>query len=220
MLINNVYQSVFDLANKDQTGGFLSASRYNRYAVFAQDDILNELQQLLDYNQRTISLLSDILKVANVEVSDDGYAKLPSDYFLFADANSLFYDGVKFQEYPCDFIGRSERGERLRSKIVTPELDYPIITEDFTGLLVEPKEVSRIKLTYIYQPVNPEWVGTDTVPPVFDEGASTDFALSNKFKNILTYKILKYFGIEIREPFLLSATTDNLINDFSGKQAN
>jgi hypothetical protein len=220
MLINEVYETVLDLNNSDQIGGYLAPERYNQYAEFAQNAILNELQELLDYNQRTISLLSDVLKVATVEVGADGYVSLPTDYMLYADANAVLFDDGKFREYPVDMIGKSERGERLRSKIVMPEIDYPIATEDNTGLLIEPTEVQRIKLTYIYLPEDPEWVGDGSVPPVFDPDASTDFAFGQKFKNILVYKILRYMGVEIREPFLLQATTDNLIKQFQGQPTN
>lgn len=220
MLINEVYTTCLQFVNKQQLGGYFNPTNFNRYAAFAQNSILNELQEYLDYNQRVITLLSDVLKVATVNVADNGYADLPSDYLLYADANSLFYENGKFEEYPVDYLGKSERGERLRSKIVMPELDNPIATEDFGGLLIDPKEVNRIKLTYIYQPDNPSWVGDGSVPPVFDPDASTDFAFGQKFKNILVYKILRYMGVEIREPFLLQATTDNLIKQFQGQQTN
>lgn len=222
MIINEVYQSVQDFANKDQSGGYLKASRFNRYAVYAQKEIINELAQLAGFNQRVISLSRDVLKTATINVVN-GLASTPSDYLIYHDANSLFYDNdeKKFKEYSVDYVDKSERGERLRSKIVPPEVNYPIATEDTTsGLLIEPKEVSRIKLTYFYLPTDPEWVGDDSDPPVFDPDASTDFVLDSKFVNVLTYKILRYFGIEIMEGFLLQATTDEVVNSYLGKQTN
>jgi hypothetical protein len=221
MIINEVYQSVFDLGNKSQSGGYLTPSRFNRYAVFCQKEIINELAQLAGLNQRVISLCRDILKTATINVVD-GIASTPSDYLIYHDANSLFYDNTerKFKEYPIDYVDTSERGERLRSKIVNPEVDYPIATETTAGLLIDPQEVSRIKLTYFYLPEDPSWVSDGGDPPVFDPDASTDFVLDSKFVNVLTYKILRYLGIEIMEGFLLQTTTDEVVKNYLGKQTN
>jgi hypothetical protein len=212
MLINEIYEVFRQMVNSQQSGGYFNATNFNNYCDYAQNAVINELSEIADYNQRVISLSSDVLKTATINVVD-GIAALPSDYFIYLDANAMFYDNdaKKFEEYPADYVGKSERGERLRSKIVDPQSDYPIITEGFGGLLVEPSEVSRIKLTYYFQPDAPVWAGTDTVPPVFDPNTSTDFVLGDKFKNILVNKILSYAGIEIREPYLLQATTQSLI---------
>lgn len=220
MLIDEVYKTCLQFANVSQVGGYLSPSNFNISCALSQIQIINELSEIADYNQRVISLSSDVLKTADVNVID-GNTNLPDDYFIYLDANALFYDGDKerFEEYPLDYIGKSERGERLRSKIVDPQNDYPIVTESVGGLKVEPKEVNRIRLTYFTNPTTPEWVGTNTVPPVFDPNASTDFTLGDKFKNILVYKILSYFSIEIREPYLLQATTKNLVQ-FTGNKTN
>ena len=212
MLINEVYEVFLQMVNKAQTGGYFNAANFNNYCDYAQNSIINELSEIADYNQRVISLSSEVLKTVIINVTN-GIAATPSDYLIYLDANAMFYDNEanKFEEYPLDYISKAERGERFRSKIVSPERDYPIATENTSGLLIEPTDVSRIKLTYYFKPDAPEWVGTDTVPPVFDPNASTDFVLGDKFKNILVNKILSYAGIEIREPYLLQATTQNLI---------
>jgi len=221
MLINEVYNDVQRIANVQQAGGYITPTRYNEAAVFTQIEIINELAQLAGLNQRVISLSKNVLKTQTINVVD-GIAATPSDYLIYHDSNSLFYDNdeKKFKEYPVDYLDSSERGERLRSKIVPPEVDYPIATETTSGLRIEPSEVSRIKLTYFHLPEDPEWVSDGSTPPVFDPSASTDFVLDEQFHNILVYKILTQFSIEVREPFLLQATTRNLVNNYAGQQSN
>ena len=222
MLIDTVYKNVFDFSNKSQIGGYLSPERFNRYAVFCQKDIINELIQLAGLNQRVISLCKNILKTENVNVNN-GTVSSPADYLAYHDANSMFYDSDKkrFEEYPVDYIDSAERGERLRSKIVPPEVDYPIASETTSGgLRIEPTEVSLIKLTYFYLPEDPEWVGDSSIPPVFDPNASTDFVLDDKFANVLVYKILRYFGIEIKDAFIMQTTTDQVVKTYLGQQTN
>ena len=210
MLIDETYSLVRDLSNTSQSGGYISPTLFSQYADFAQLSIINELAELLDYNMLTSILISDVLKTANVEVIN-GIVQEPSDFYKYADSSALYYEGGEFKVYPIDYISKSERTERLRSKIVEPTLEYPIATEGFGGILIEPKTVSRIELTYLFRPDAPEWVGTETVPPVFLPDDSTDFALSDKFKTILTYKICSYFSIEIRDGELSAATTKQLI---------
>lgn len=210
MLINEVYNDVLLFSNKSQIGGFIGVNDFNSYADFAQMDIMDELHDMLDYNMRSSILLSDILKTANVSVIN-GVVQTPTDYYKYADSNALFSENGEIQPYPVDFISKSERGERKRSKIVDPTTDYPIATEGFSGLLIDPTNVTLLELTYIFRPVKPIWAGTATVPPVFDPNTSTDFVLSDKFKTILTYKICSYFSVEIRDGELNAATTKQLI---------
>ena len=211
MLINEVYESVLDLSNRSQTGGYLNAESFNLKAELAQREIIDEALEFLDFNQLSLTLLSDILNTTNAVVNAQGFVTLPSDYYKYADANALVFTDGNFIEYPIDYVGVSERGERLRSKIVNPTLIEPIATETRLGLRIDPKEINIIELTYAVQPPDPEWVGTNAVPPVFDPLLSTDLILSNKFKAILVYKVCSYFGIEIKDVNLYQATTKELM---------
>lgn len=211
MIIDKVYKGVQAFSNKNQSGGYLSPDRFNTYAEYAQTDVINELHELLSFNQRVITLISDVLKVENIGVTNQ-YVDLPSDYYKYVDSGALFYNVNKWDEYAADYISKTEIGERRRSKIVDPTNDYPVITEDSVGLFVDPSNVKRLKLTYIFEPEAPEWVGFG-VPPVFDESYSTDFTLSSKFQNILIFKICTYFGIEIKDSALYNATTESLVRE-------
>ena len=214
MLINEIYEDVRALSNKSQSGGYLKPSRFNLYLNMAQQETIDEVDRFAAHNRRVISLLSDVLKTQTASVDSIGMVDLPSDYYRYVDSNALYFDDGAFTPFPIDYVSKTERGERLRSKIVDPTLKRPIATEGFSGLMVEPRQINSIELTYIFSPPKAEWVGTNDVPPVFDPNASTDLALGREFKNIITAKVCGYFGIEIRDGELVGATTKNLVEEF------
>lgn len=216
-LINDVYFDVQQIANKSQAGGFISPSRYNTFIALAQLDCINELQQLIGFNQRVIGLAKSVLKTQNISVSTSGYANTPSDYYLYADSNALYYENGAFDIYPIDYVDKSERGERKRSKVVNPTKEYPIASEGFSGLLIEPTTISQIEITYFYAPPVPVWAGSGT-PPVFDPSASTDLVLGNDFRNVLAAKVCAYLGVNIRDQFLYSTQTVKGLIDIQTQQ--
>lgn len=209
-MINDVYLMTQRLSNVSQTSGYISPSAFSEFAGYAQLSIIDEMYEILDYNMLSSILIADVLKTVNVEVVN-GIVQKPTDFYKYVDSSALYFEDGNFEVYPIDFISTSERNERLRSKIVEPTLKHPIATEGFSGIRLDPKEISRVELTYLFKPPAPEWVGTDTVPPIFEPTLSTDFVLSDKFKTILTYKICSYFSIEIRDGELSAVTTKQLI---------
>lgn len=210
MLIDEIYTDVRNFSNNSQLSGYIPINQFNEYSNFAQMAIIDEMYEILDYNMLSSILIADVLKTANVEVVN-GIVQKPTDFYKYVDSSALYFEDGNFEVYPIDFISTSERNERLRSKIVEPTLKHPIATEGFSGIRLDPKEISRVELTYLFKPPAPEWVGTDTVPPIFSPTLSTDFVLSDKFKTILTYKICSYFSIEIRDGELSAVTTKQLI---------
>lgn len=213
MLIDEIYTLVKSYSNKNQSGGYLKPSIFSSYLNYAQQEAIDEVDRFAAHNRRVISLLSDIIKTTTVSVNSIGVVDLPSDYYRYLDSNALYFDDGKFEAFPVDYIGKSLLGERLRSKIVNPTLKYPVATEGFSGLMVEPKQINQIELTYLFKPAEAEWVGTG-VPPVFNPNASTDVTLGAQFRNILVMKVCKYFGIEIRDGELVGATTKDLVQEF------
>lgn len=208
MLVNQVKELVSQLAAKEGIAGYLPEDEYSNYANLAQLRAINDIVKMLDYNQKAIDLLADVIKVETLNKTGTIFA-FPTDYYRFVAAAAKFSDIIT----PCDLIGKSERRTRLRSKIVQPTPDFPVISEDVTGFTVDPFLVTRIELSYVFLPEAPEWVSEpDSLPPVFDPALSTDFTLSAKFKNYLVKEIANMFGIETRDPNLQQATLQNLID--------
>jgi hypothetical protein len=207
MLVNKVKQLVQQLSAKEGIGGYLPEEEYSNYCNLAQLRAINDIIKMLDYNQKAIDLLADVIKVVVLNKNGQVF-DFPTDYYRFVAAAAKFSDIIT----PCDLIGKSERRSRMRSRIVQPTPDFPVISEDVTGFTVDPFLVTRIELSYVFLPEPPEWVSEpDSLPPVFDPALSTDFALSSKFKNYLVKEIANMFGIETRDPNLQQATIQNLI---------
>lgn len=207
MLINEVKSLVESLSAKSSVGGYLPADEYSNYATLAQLRIINTLHERLDFNLNIITLLSDVSKTKLVPVNDQRFSR-PSDYYKPIACEASFSDGQSDMEY----IGLSERRNRINSDIVEPTLSYPTFTEDSTGFIADPVGISRVRLSYIFQPEDPVWAEVpDSVPPTFDPNNSTDFALSDKFTDILVNTIAGMFGIEIRDVNLQQATVQNLV---------
>ena len=207
MLIDDIYKLLLQLSSKDGISGYLPAEEFSNYCQLAQLRAINDICKMLDYNQKAIDLLADVIVTDTINKSGNIF-QYPSSYYRFVAAAAKFSD----INTPCDLIGKSERTARLRSRIIQPTPDFPVISEDSTGFTVDPFLVTRIELTYVFEPEKPEWVAVSaTIPPVFDPAASTDFTLSSKFKNYLVKEIANMFGIETRDPNLQQATLQNLI---------
>lgn len=208
MLINSVYNLLLQLSSKDGISGYLPEDEFSNYCNLAQIRAMDEMLMMLDYNQKAIDLIADVVKIVNINRVGNIFPE-PSDYYRYVASAAIFGD----KQSPCDLVGKSERRSRLRSQIVQPTVDFPITTEDSTGFTVDPDSVTRIELSYVFLPDSPEWVSVpDSLPPVFDPTTSTDFALSSKFKNYLVREIANMFGIETRDPNLQQATMQNLID--------
>ena len=214
MLINEVYQLCLQLLAKNSGGGYFPPSEFSRYALLAQRKTIDELYQYLDYNQKVITLLSDVTKESRIVVSNKRFSR-PSDYYKFHSANSIARNNQtdEWEETDIEYIGKSELGSRLRSKIIPPTTTYPVITEDESGFRVDPEGVGLVDLIYILNPEDPNWVALDpnVVPPVFDPSSSTDFVLSDKFTNILVNYISQMFGLEVNDQLIIQATVQNLV---------
>lgn len=207
MLINEVKELVQQLAAKDGIAGYFSDTEYSNYCNIAQLRAIDEMVKMLDYNQKAIDLLGDVIKSTFINKSGTLF-NTPSDYYRYVASSAEFTD----ISAPCDFIGKSERKSRLRSAIVEPTNSFPIITKASNGFIVDPSTVTRIELTYVFLPDAPVWAALPaTIPPEFDPSSSTDFALSSKFKNYLVREIANMFGIETRDPNLQQATIQNLV---------
>lgn len=211
MLINEVKQLVEQLGSKSQTGGYLPADEYSNYANLAQLRAIDTLCQVADRNLHVINLSSDFLKT-QLTLVVNGRPQMPTDYYRYWSSAAMFVSAQGELLTGLDYIGLSEWADRRTSAIITPTNEFPIITEDQSGLLVSPLSIQQIKLTYAVNPVNPEWVADPYEDiPTFDPALSTDFILSAKFKDYLVKEIANMFGIEVMNQQLQQATLNNMV---------
>lgn len=210
MLINEVKELVEQLAEKSAIGGYLPPDEFSNYASMAQLNAINQMSDMIDFNQQIITLASDVIKSKNITVTN-GYFDRPSDYYKFVSCSTSYFDG-SWQGNSAELIGVSERQDRMNSDIVQPTFDFPILTDYESVFRIDPYNIPRVELFYFFLPEEPVWAeDRDTVPPVFNPSTSTDFVLSSKFKWFLVAEIAKMFSIEVKDVNLQQATIQNLL---------
>jgi hypothetical protein len=216
MLIDKVYKAVQQLVNKNQVSGVLTPAEFNRYAEFAQTELIDETyyngnKQGYEFNYE-ISENFSALKVVSSIVLSNGQATKPTDYNYFSSAYANYIFQGEGRVTPVEFVRDSEWAERLGSEVNRPSRQFPIMRNMDGFFDVYPTDINNITLTYIKEPLQPWWNYTlSGSTPVFAEtggtttnpnagvtaGDSTDFEVQD-FED-LVWRICKYMGIEIRE---------------------
>ena len=216
--IDNVYQKVLSLANKEQRG-YITPQEFNLYANQAQLSIFE--QYFYDINQfgrvaGNENEYGDMLNLLNEKVSafktDSVFAwdatnltwTLPVNLFrlgtVWFTPTTVITDRVEIQEVNTD-----ELQDIIMSPLVTPTIKNPVYTQDANGLTVYP---TTINFTNYATGVEASWVAFPTVPrwgyvvisekAMFDPSTTTNFELHAAEETELVYKILKLAGVNLK----------------------
>ena len=217
--INNVYQSVLVITNKDNRG-YITPDEFNRLAEQAQNEIFAsyfareagyELNAFLtcDFSDPNTYLAEKI----SVFYKELALTKLNNE-FTYPD--NLYRVGVVSVD---DIVADRASNEEIKyinlSPLTAPVKKQPVYTLTNTGVVVYPSTVTTgVKLDYLKQPVRPKWgyVSNGTIPyydpTVFDpDNDSYDVAaksynleLHPSEENNLVVNILNYAGVVIKQP--------------------
>lgn len=230
MLVDKVYKAVQLIAAKDFTGGYISPADYNKAAELAQMDIVTEKYgsvQTFAYGQSYAGDKTfDPLKTDTNLILSSGLVAIPSDYLYFSTAHGYIISNGSGKSVPIDYVNDLEWVERNGSYIDSPDIFNPIMRQVGSNFEVAPQDITQMRMTYIKVPLIPWWnytsssnvltfvtSGGETTNPNsgVTAGDSTDFTLSDTEFFVLTAKILKYLGIEIRDGELYQLV-DNEVN--------
>jgi hypothetical protein len=216
--IDNVYQKVLSLANKEQRG-YVTPQEFNLFANQAQLEIFE--QYFYDINQfgRTpgneneygdmLNLLNEKISefkttttlpyVSNVFVKPNGLYRLGTVWYS---ETSLLIDGVEIQEITTD-----ELMDVIKSPLVTPTRKNPVYIDTAGGLEVYPITItSRVSASYITLPTPPRWgYVVISEKAMFDPSTTTHFELHPAEETELVYKILKYAGVSMDKDSIMRA---------------
>jgi hypothetical protein len=174
MLIDKVYKAVQQLVNKNQVSGILTPAEFNRYAEFAQIELLDESyynanQQGYEFNYEVSENFSTLKKVQSITLSG-GQATKPADYYYYSSAYANYIFQGEGRVTPVEFVRDSEWAERLGSEVNRPTRQFPIMRNMDGFFDVYPQEINNITLTYIKEPIIPWWNYTlSGSTPVFAE---------------------------------------------------
>jgi len=216
--INNVYQTVLVITNKDNRG-YITPDEFNRLAEQAQNEIFAsyfareagyELSAFVesDFSDPTTYLAEKI----NVfyKASD---LSLTSGVFTYPD--DLYRVGViSVDGKVADRASHEEIKYINLSPLTAPVATQPVYTLGDTGVTVYPDTVTTgVKADYLKTPIRPKWgyalQGTVPYydPTIFDPSTdsydipakSYDFELHPSEENNLVIRILTYAGVVIKQ---------------------
>jgi len=225
--IQTVYNTLQDLANKDQQG-FVSPVEFNRFAQVAQLNIFNGLfDELKDVKKlsrsgfdpsrdksrfkriqedlaafSTKATLPKVSGVFNVSNATSPMARIIS----MATAGSILLD--QSTKKPIEICYDEEKIERiLISNLSSPTEEFPIalVSED---IHVFPTSINKIEVRYYKYPEGRTSTGvrTATMPTYTEGGTSTDFELPEHYVSDLVYEIGKMIGINLRDTDIVNYT--------------
>jgi hypothetical protein len=217
--INNVYQSVLVITNKDNRG-YITPDEFNRLAEQAQNEIFASYfarEAGYELNAFLTSDFSDpntyLAEKISVFYKELALTKLNNE-FTYPD--NLYRVGVVSVD---DIVADRASNEEIKyinlSPLTAPVKKQPVYTLTDSGVVVYPSTITTgVKLDYLKQPVRPKWgyVSNGTIPyydpTVFDPdndsydvaAKSYDFELHPSEENNLVVNILNYAGVVIKQP--------------------
>lgn len=227
--IQTVYNTLQDLANKDQQG-FVSPVEFNRFAQVAQLNIFNGLfDELKDVKKLSrsgfdpsrdksrfkriqedlaaFSTKATLPKVSGVfNVSNATTASPMARIISMATAGSMLLD--QSTKKPIEICYDEEKIERiLISNLSSPTEEFPIalVSED---IHVFPTSINKIEVRYYKYPEGRTSTGARiaTMPTYATTGDMIDFELPEHYVSDLVYEIGKMIGVNLRDTDIVNYT--------------
>lgn len=220
-VINEVYTLVKALLNKSNFG-YLPPADFN---LLAQNAQLEEFFKLFEDHNNLVNMAnagmlnsghSDMLKVIAEEIDNftttSTLAQVSGNTFTIP-SDAYMLNKILRNDSGADYTNREmERVEQSKitmlenSDLVSPTEEYPCYTMAGTVLTAYPTTLNQagdVVAVYVRFPLAPKWTFSTLAngEAVFNQsqGDYQDFELSEDHFPMLTYRILKQAGLEIRE---------------------
>ena len=204
--INNVYQKVLALANKEQRG-YITPQEFNLFANLAQMEIFE--QYFYDLNQLSRARsnskeYSDIVDNLNEKISffEVINATVASGTTLTPNAGTEIYrvGTVMHVDVEIEEVQRNQLLYINKSPLTKPTDARPIyVRENENTIKIYPTSITAATFDYIRKPTDPNWgyIVAET-KALYHPTNSTDFELHPSEETELVYKILKLAGLSIK----------------------
>lgn len=227
MTIQEIYAFVNFMANKAQSGA-ISPDEFNAACAVINIEFLKERVGLPE-DYKVGQYESPIAYQVTQKITDDvryfieettitksgGYFAYPSDYFAWS---SMLYKYTKntcgepvVQERWVESITDGELTIRKNNSIINPTLDAPVCAFYSDGMKIFPKEIERVSLTYLRKPATPfrNYTVVDGFD-IYNPVGSTQFEYPESTHPDICSRILKYYGINIREADLINFAANRI----------
>jgi len=234
--VNEVYQTVLYILNKEQRG-YVTPAEFNSLATQAQLDIFEkyfeDLNQQLrvpendsEYGNRVKTIQEKISLFEVVEnltgPSPFYFSNLTNDVHRLG---TLEYTATGKLPVELQETTRHDFNLSSRSKLTIPSYSWPIfVLQPFNRVTTSPADLSSIDVNYIRKPLNPIWgydiggagefIYNSTVYDAStDPTGSIDFEIAATDQPELILSILMYAGVIIRDQSIIQAAAGKIAQD-------
>jgi len=215
--VQSVYETVKNLANKDQKG-FVTPEMFNSFAKSAQLKIFHEIfQEVIDGKKlrrsqvdaaRNLSLVERNKTDLSVFISKVSPLKKSGAFVKPDDLYSVVSITTKgLSKKPAHIIYDDDKIQHiLSSTLSAPTTSFPVALVS-TDIELFPSSIGKIDLKYYRTPVTPSYqvylVGSGGQSyEVFNDALSVDFELPKKYEPELVDEIATMIGVNIKEPVI------------------
>lgn len=223
-----VYNTLKDLANKDQQG-FISESEFNNFANIAQLNIFNSLfDELKDAKRLTragFNPMRDKSRIKRVEedlayfsksepiTKASGKFAKPTDLARIigvTTAGSIMLN--QSTKKPIELCYDEEKIERiLISNLSAPTDEFPVaLVSEF--IHVFPTTINKIQVRYYKYPESTvSGVRNSNLPMYSSTAQNRDFELPEHYTSDLVYEIGKMIGLNLRDSDIVTYTGQEMV---------
>lgn len=213
-MINDVRNIVDFILNKESRG-YITPLQFNTFAKQAQQEIVDDY--FYEYNKAIVGKTQRVNykdTVTRIKEAIDAFIVAPttmtfSSGFFNSPSNlyttiNIIYNGKEVEEVP-----REKLSYFLTNKVAGPSVFYPAYVKYEDKYKVYPDTiVSGVQIIYFRNPKDPNWtyemIGGNAIFNPSKQGfQDLEIGYDDKFKIIS--KILKYAGLNMREPDIVGA---------------
>lgn len=219
--VDTLKQFIEYVSNKEQRGGYLPAKEFNMLLPRAVDDFFNERYGLPESYRPGYPLPPQAYEVTKtikedlrhlkenefLNVDSEGKATIPDDYVHYT---KILYrkvtntsTGPEVKLVPVEMLDDDQFDSRKLARIKKPSKRKPVGVINNDHFEFYPKDLYKVKLTYLRYPKEPKWANTvQDDEEIYDPSNSIDIELPKNNTNKIAHIILGYMGIHIREQSL------------------
>jgi hypothetical protein len=226
--VDTVYKTVLSILNKEQRG-YLTPEEFNRLATQVQLEIFENFFE--DYNQYIRMPKTDVEFASRMDHTREEFQVFEKTADASAVAINVYTQPTDLHRFGSAFytkgtnspeigiLSKRDYQQQILSPILQPTTNFPVATYKEDKLTVFPAvtgpTTSDISFNYIRKPSGPSWGYTvgGLGQYIYSAGTSTDFEISSSQQTECILKILQYAGVIIRDPNIVQAAQQELMQD-------
>ncbi len=226
--VNTVYTTVLSILNKEQRG-YLTPVEFNKLATQVQLEIFENFFE--DYNQYIRMPKTDVEFASRMDHIHEEFQVFEEYTFSSAYASQEYTQPTNLHRFGAAFwtlgtnspeiqiVSEREYVQQKLSPLLQPSNNFPIATYKKDKVKVYPFAAAGVpkdvEWSYIRKPLDPIWGYTvgSLGQYLYDAATSVNFEISDSQQTECILKILQYAGVIIRDPQIIQAAQQELMQD-------